>query len=323
MGGITKLFWNADERRLRVGWRLSIQFALFVVMQLLAFVAEGSSLVALLEERFPWIESIADNLLLAVVYGVGVLLCTWLVTRWIDHRSFSDLGLAIRGQQWVDFGFGLLLGALLMTLIFLVEWRAGWVTVRGFWQVQQPGIPFARAILGPLLVFLAVGVVEELLSRGYQLRNLAETMSGLGERPALLLAWLFSSIFFGLIHLLNANSTIISTVALVAAGLFLGLGRLYTGSLAIPIGLHITWNFFQGNVYGFPVSGNLFTEATVIAIAQGGPKAWTGADFGPEAGLIGISAILLGTLLTLLWVRWRTGQVALQRTLARYLPRVP
>jgi hypothetical protein len=96
------------------------------------------------------------------------------------------------------------------------------------------------------------------------------------------------------------------------------MGVLLTGELAIPIGVHITWNFFQGNVFGFPVSGSDFSIATFISIEQGGPGLWTGGVFGPEAGLLGLAAILLGGALTIVWVRWRNGQARLRAELAKY-----
>ncbi len=98
-----------------------------------------------------------------------------------------------------------------------------------------------------------------------------------------------------------------------------------TGKLAIPIGLHITWNFFQGNVFGFPVSGTLANVTTFIAIEQGGPDLWTGGASGPEAGLIGIIAMVLGVVLTVVWVYWRYGSVSLHLPLAEApaLPATP
>ena len=101
-------------------------------------------------------------------------------------------------------------------------------------------------------------------------------------------------------------------------GIFLGMGYVLTGSLAIPIGTHITWNFFQGNVFGFPVSGTTFFPVTFAAIEQSGPDAWTGGSFGPEGGLMGLLAILLGILAVAVWVRLRYGKLTLFTDIARY-----
>ncbi len=53
--------------------------------------------------------------------------------------------------------------------------------------------------------FLCVGIYEELLFRGYFLRNLAEglNLARLGPVVALLLAWIGSSLVFGAAHLSN------------------------------------------------------------------------------------------------------------------------
>jgi uncharacterized protein len=49
----------------------------------------------------------------------------------------------------------------------------------------------------------------------------------------------------------------------------------------------------------------------------------TGGDFGPEAGLIGLAAIVLGCGLTLLWVKWRYKRIELFERLAAYQPKEP
>jgi hypothetical protein len=121
---------------------------------------------------------------------------------------------------------------------------------------------------------------------------------------------------FGLLHATNPHASAGSTLNIGVAGLFLATGTLLTGELAIPVGLHIAWNFFQGNVFGFPVSGGDVRAATFVSIRQAGPNLWTGGAFGPEAGLLGLLATLVGILLTAIWVRWRCGSVGLDLSLA-------
>jgi uncharacterized protein len=96
----------------------------------------------------------------------------------------------------------------------------------------------------------------------------------------------------------------------------LGFGYVLTGELAIPIGLHITWNFFQGSVYGFPVSGLGAFGPTFLDTRQGGPDLWTGGLFGPEGGLLVPVVMLLGMSLVALWTLLRTGKISLHAPIA-------
>jgi len=265
--------------------------------------------------RWPWASYGLD--LAAVVLASIIATLMW------DRRDWSDFGFHVGRRWWSDFAFGVALGAFLMSGIFATEWSLGWVTVTAVFHTPYADKPFLLAILSPFLTFVAVGINEELFSRGYLLRNLAEglNLGVLGPRGALVLAWILTSTIFGLLHLGNPHMTTWSTVNLVVAGFFLGLGYVLTGELAIPIGLHIAWNFFQGNVYGFPVSGTTsFRTLTVLAIRQGGPPLWTGGAFGPEGGLISFVAMGVGTLLLLAWIRHAHGRPALMAELASYRP---
>jgi len=314
-------FWNSRERRLRAGWRLLLFVLLLVVL--------GSLLLGLLVQvGEPLLDGLAralgveasrllDVTSTAIAITAAVALAGWL----LDRRHFADFGFHLGRGWWLDLAFGSVLGGLLMAGIFGVELALGWVTVVGAWQ-SIDGLPFVVAILLPLAAFLCVGYYEELLVRGHLLRNLAEglRLGPIKPRWALLLAWLLTSALFGFLHAGNPNATVVSSVNIGLAGLFLGLGILLTGELAIPIGLHITWNFFQGNVFGFPVSGTLVSDATVFVIHQSGPERWTGGAFGPEAGLMGLLAIAVGSGLILLWVRWRTGRIGLHTPFAEYQP---
>jgi membrane protease YdiL (CAAX protease family) len=211
----------------------------------------------------------------------------------------------------------MILGALLMTVVFLVELGLGWVEVTGAFETHG-GAPFVISILFPAATFICIGISEELVSRGYQLTNAAEGLNypALGPRGAILLAWVLSSVFFAGLHANNPNATPVSTLNIVLAGLMLGFGYVLTGGLAIPIGLHITWNFFQGAVYGFPVSGFGSFGATLLDTEQNGPDIWTGGSFGPEGGMLIPAVMLLGMFFIALWRRLRTGKVSLHIPIA-------
>ena len=320
-------FFDGGTGRLRAAWRLLLQYLTykFLVPLLANLLAVAWLLAATREAGFsgaPVVRSLPDSPLLPLIGGVaglvGVVLSVWLAGRFLDRRPFVEFGLHLSGGWWLDLLFGMALGALLMTVVFLLQLGLGWITVTGSFESSLPGAPFWLAVLLPAAVFLCVGFYEELLSRGYQLRNAAEGLNlpSVGPRGAVLLAWALSSAFFGYLHTSNPNATLLSTANVALAGLMLGFGYVLTGELAIPIGVHVTWNFFQGAVFGFPVSGLRIGGATFLSLDQGGPVLWTGGAFGPEGGLIGPGAMAAGILLTALWVRLRRGEVAVHAPIA-------
>jgi membrane protease YdiL (CAAX protease family) len=320
---LQQLFWNQSERRLHAGWRILFYFvlwrlasSLFDLLVAPPVTTFWQGVSTLLTVEGAWFERSIHFLF----YLVSVLLVTAAAARWLDHRPLRSYGLRLDRAWWWDLAGGMAIGGALMTLIFLVEWGLGWVSVTALFQIRIPTLPFALALLGPLGFFVLVAFSEELMFRGYLLRNVAEGFGGetLGAQNGLLLAWALSSALFGLLHIFNPNSSWASTLILVLAGLLLGLPMILTGRLGLSIGLHLTWNFFQGNVFGFPVSGNDFSGVTILAVHQAGPDVWTGGRFGPEAGLLGLGAIMLGFAFVLLWVRWRYGGLRLDLALARY-----
>lgn len=287
----------------------------------------------LLAQEAPPITELADPLVLqaflaqspvmaivsSIVTFIAVFLSTWIAGKFLDRRRFSDFGLRLDRDWWIDFGFGLLLGALLVTLIFLIQVFSGWIKVTGTLRPHNQGMVFPLSILVYLTMFVAVGIYEELLFRGYQLQNLAEGLRGqlLPPHIAVILATLLSSTVFGVMHMTNPNASLVSTLNIILAGIFLlAIGYILTGELAIPIGVHITWNFFMGNVFGFPVSGLDLSAASLISTQPTGPDLWTGGAFGPEAGLIGLFAMLLGSVMTALWVKARYGSLGICQKLA-------
>lgn len=320
MSKLRALFVNPKERRLRGLLRLLVHGLLVLLIGLVVFVVGSSVLPGVGASQSGGIPSWFT----AVLSAASVAAATWLAGRTLDKRDFEDFGFHLDGRWWLDLIAGLVIGVLLMAGIFAVELAAGWVEIEGYYFVGASEEPagastFLLALLGPWVTFVCVAVYEELLSRGYHLRNLAEALHWpggcLGPRAAMALAVLLSSSVFGLLHASNPGASVISTLSVALAGCMLAIGPLLTGELGLAIGLHLSWNFCQGNVFGFPVSG---TDAgpRVIAVVQGGDPLITGGEFGPEAGLIGVAAMFVGALFSVVWVRLSRGRLAWHTALA-------
>ena len=335
------IFYNKPQRRLRTFWRILFLGLMDFVFQLLLGIGLGLGAIFAMMAGGNFTGLLDDPVLLTTQISaimldnpwmrifntmagvIAILAALGIAAKVLDKRPFKDFGFHFNRAWWRDLVFGMLLGAVLMLFIFGLELTLGWVKITSGPAVNTSATGFWFSMLVALLTFIGVAISEESFSRAYLLRNLAEGFNGRKFSPqmALWIGYLISAVVFGLLHLGNPNTTWVSTLNLMVAGLFLGLGFILTGELALPIGLHLTWNLFQGNVFGFPVSG---TQAGVsfLTIEQGGPTALTGGAFGPEAGLIGLVAMGLGCLAILWWVRRTTGSVRLAERLAQYEPPV-
>ncbi len=155
-----------------------------------------------------------------------------------------------------------------------------------------------------LVQMMAVGFYEELMLRGYVLINLKEGIRWkcISDRTALVIAVMLSSLIFSSAHLLNPNASYITFITISLAGILLAFPFIWTGNLALSIGLHSAWNFILGGVFGFKVSGLPWSES-ILYVQSTGPDWWTGGLFGPEAGISGVIAMFLSLLLILIFLQ--------------------
>ncbi|MBN2047053.1 MAG: CPBP family intramembrane metalloprotease [Anaerolineaceae bacterium] len=317
-------FWNAEDRRPRAFWRMlfaavlmiGIQILLmFLFMQLIQIISKAAVKTGVQAE----ISATVGIILSRIAAAGSIFVPMILAGRFFDRRKFSDYGFHLNRDWWIDFTFGFGLGAVLMLIIFVVELFFGWIHIVDVFRSEVGAIPFWFGALVMLVSYIFVGVYEEAMARGYLLRNLAEGLnpSWWSSKTAVLAAFVISSSLFSLAHLGNPNSSWVSTLNLTLAGILLGLAFVITGELALPIGLHLSWNFFQGTVFGFPVSG-WNGMASAFVIDQRGPAIWTGAAFGPEAGIIGLLAMVLGSVLIVFYCRRRYGSAKIIDRLAEY-----
>ncbi len=291
------IFISEDEPRLRAGWRIILHALLIVLTSLIITGVWGSLVIA--------IDIILPSLKLAQRLGVNELavmilelltftIATWIARRYLDHRSFRSLGFTINRSTWSDLIVGFFLSAFLFSILYLTTTMLGWSKFESWaWENESLGQVLV-GVAASFFLFLGAAYQEELLSRGYQLQNLAQ---GTNLPTAVFL----SSLIFSLLHLRNPNVSWMAFIGLLAAGLFLVYAYLRTKSLWLPIGIHLGWNFFEGSIFGFPVSG--MKAFGLIRQQSGGPDLLSGGAFGPEAGLIVLPVMLLGAWLIKLYTK--------------------
>ena len=271
------IFLSPNEARLRAGWRLLIQILMMLVISIVISIAFAPLLFSVHGTVFFFLGQVAE--LIAFTASI------FLARLFLDRRSIASMGLRLDRRVWKDILAGIGITFIMMALVFAAMSAAGWLTFEGFAWEAEPIQQVLGGTFGFLGIFILVGWNEELLSRGYHLQTLASGAN---------LFWgvLLSSAVFGALHLGNPNATWVSAAGIFFAGLFLAYGYLRTGQLWLSIGLHIGWNFFEGVVFGFPVSGLDIYPLTRIQVQ--GPGMWTGGAFGPEAGLVILPALLTG-----------------------------
>lgn len=223
-------------------------------------------------------------------FGVGILVLYMLVRRYFEGSWPIDLNLFEDARQNLairNLGFGLLLGLVYFAVVTAV------ISLCGCYRIAAYHFD-STAFFSSLATFFVVAVGEEVLFRGIIYRLIDQKW---GMWPSLIV----SALLFGFTHIFNDNATVWSSVAIsIEAGLFLAVIYKFTGSLWAPIGLHWSWNFIQGPVLGFAVSGN--GTKSVFDAAISGPDIISGGPFGAEASivacLIGLAASVFLIILT-------------------------
>lgn len=255
--------------RIAFGWVLLVFVGVVVVLELIQGLALQLSGLNQVESIDSW-----RTLFLTVPLLISTSLATFIA--WLPFRERIGLHDDAALQR---FGIGVLAGALALSVCALVP---AWV---GETKLQLDATWPLSAGFVQLMVLAPAGVAEELLVRGLGFQALRR---GVGDLAAVLV----SSAVFGALHLFNPHASLVATAIITLVGVWFGLMVVKTGSVWMSIAAHITWNFFEGFVFGQPVSGNLPGSSIFRAEWPVTRGFWSGGDFGPEAA--GFTLLVLG-----------------------------
>lgn len=276
-----RVFINARSN-VRSGWK-ALLFMLGFTLVLLPFVLPIHGVPLL--QRFPWW---LNSGWVTVVILVGL---TFLFLK-MEKRPFRSSGLAVDLPWSRECLWGFLVGVGLIGLAAAMLWASGAVVLHH--QANVNGM----VLLSGALIFLPAAISEELIFRGYPFQRIVE---GTGPWPALLVfAFFFALTHWGNPHM-NGQIKVMASLNIFLAALLLGLSYLRTGRLGLPIGIHFGWNWAQGTLLGFGVSGGQI-QSYFRPVFQSDRLWLTGGPFGLEASLPGV---LVCAVMVLILVRWK------------------
>ena len=275
------IFMN-KEGRIRLFWKLLFIFLIFQSLSYLLII-----LLPLLGQEVPQQITSFEEIYLFQVLGflIMIIIVAFFVFI-IDRMSLRDLGLIWNRKGRQEFWVGLLLPVIVMTVTLLLYLVFGLleVTGNGLQVMSLPGL-LLNLVKG-LVLFVLVSFGEELLFRGYIINHFTHLLAGV----------LISSFVFALGHFLNPGISVVSMLNLFLAGIFFAYTYLWTGSLWLPIGFHLSWNWVMGYLFGIPVSG-INVEGSLINVVFNREAAdvLTGGQFGFEGSLL-VTLMLIAVL---------------------------
>jgi membrane protease YdiL (CAAX protease family) len=230
-----------------------------------------------------------QNVAFRLVLLITALAAGYICTRWLEGLPWRALGLWFHSGWLRDLAFGSLLGFLSLALATAIATAGGGLTFTISGRAALAAV-FQTLILSALL-FIIAGLAEEALFRGYPLQTLARAnFAGFGV--------LLTSVPFAAVHLQNPNVvagfTFINTAL---AGIWFAFAYLKTRSLWFPLGIHWSWNWALGSVFGLPVSGiSDLAPHPLMRGADHGPAWLTGGSYGIEGGVACTVTLIISTI---------------------------
>ncbi len=249
-----------------------------IVLAIISFLMLGGifQFIGMLIAKVPLTNISALNdlsvkqLLIIQFFGIlSLVIVVYIYRRLVDKRSIVSMGFSLKNRfKEILVGF----------LIALAIIGGGSLILYAFNYVDFIFVHVdVYSLFLSFLLFIMVALNEEIFVRGYILNNL---MTSMNKYWAL---WI-SAVIFALFHALNFNLSWLAMINLLLAGVILGSTYIFTKNLWLPISLHLFWNYLQGPILGYSVSGQKIESMLKVNLL--GNRSINGGEFGFEGSIV-------------------------------------
>ena len=233
----------------------------------------------------PLMKSFWFHLELIVSFG-GTALFTLAWVRFVEKRPVFTIGFTKKGacKKYIT---GWAWGFLLISTPVFILWITGFLSL----QITEVHPSLILTLLLSMITFVIQGATEEIVVRGWLFPVMA-------VRTSFWVAVITSFLFFAAMHLLNDGINFLSFLNITLFGLFAVGHVLNEGSIWGICAIHSVWNWAQGSIYGFAVSGQNLT-LPLFQPTTHGPEWFHGGSFGIEGSIL--TSVILGAASLLVW----------------------
>lgn len=283
-----------------------------VILFVLAYLGMNLLMYRLLQSKLSFIRTLEDQvsvlsgspdkdfnfilLTLFLSFLISVLLVI-VCRKYVDRQTVSSLGFNYHGHV-TNAIVGFLLPVIILGGVSLILYFNK--------NLEWTDISFDSGdFLNGLFLMIVIAMGEEMVFRGYILNNLMQSLNKW-------LALAISAALFALMHSNNPAVDLMAMMNLFIGGLLLGINYVFTKNLWFSIFLHTLWNFVQGPVLGFAVSG--LTLPGILHPELKGSVLLTGGNFGLEASLFTGILLILAVVLLYMVYQYRQKQASIVST---------
>jgi len=286
------------KNQLRSGWKIATVFSsfyvgtmilsiiflvIYIIINVMTNNVGSNGLISFINNM----EGVASNISTSLGFTSALLQCLSMIFfvtlfwKVYDKKPIREMGMVNIKKGYRDLIKGLIFGVVSLIIVFILLLALGQVTLIN--PFSKPN--FSYSLLTGLIIFIFVGINEEMFARGYCMSVLNQT----GNKYVVVIV---SALIFALMHSLNKGITLLSYLNLFLFGMLTAYMFIKSKNLWLPIGFHITWNFFEGNVFGFLVSGE--RAAGIYNLNVPAYNIINGGEFGPEGGIVVTFIVLVG-----------------------------
>jgi uncharacterized protein len=277
---------NSTEKKplVKQGW---LRVLLFIVFYCFVTILVSIPAILLLTpvkpseleaDAFHAIANLASGFLwlLVVIELLSCVVAVFVFRKFVDRNSITSLGFSTAGH-----GHEMIAGFFLAPALIGIGSLILYFSKHLEWDYNGFNVQTLLMDAGTLAL---VAISEEIVFRAYILNNLMQSFNKW-------VALIVSSLLFTIFHLTNLGIFTIPLASLFLAGILLGINYIYTKNVWFSIILHFSWNFFQGPLSGYKISGTSFSS--LLQTDLKGDNSITGGDFGFEGSFVAAALLLI------------------------------